>query len=70
METKKDVGALLLAYPTCWLSHSLDQDKQLEIAHVVRYCNGIPSLQITVQGGMDCIQYTQSERSSCVIFWS
>ena len=48
---RKDVGALLLAYPTSGLSHCLDQDKQLEIAHAVRYCNGRPSLQITVQGG-------------------
>lgn len=28
-----------LAYPTVGLSHCLDQDKQLEIAHVVRYCS-------------------------------
>jgi hypothetical protein len=34
----KDVGALLLAYPDVGLSHCLAKDKQLEIAHVARYC--------------------------------
>ena len=33
----KDVGALLIAHPTCGLSHCLAQDKQLEIAHAVIY---------------------------------
>ena len=37
MLNAKDVGALLLAYPTVGLSHCLVQDKQLEIAHAVRY---------------------------------
>ncbi len=38
----KDVGALLLAHPTPGLSHRLDQDKQLEIAHAVRYYTNLP----------------------------
>ena len=34
---RKDVGALLLTYPAAGLSHCLDQDKQLEIAHAEIY---------------------------------
>ena len=33
------MGALLFAYPTWGLSHCLDQDKQLEIAHAETYWN-------------------------------
>ena len=46
MLNAKDVGALLLAYPTVGLSHCLVQDKQLELAHAVRYYTGLPSLQV------------------------
>ena len=41
------MGALLLAYPTVGLSHCLVQDKQLELAHAVRYYTGLPSPRVS-----------------------
>ena len=45
MLNAKDVGALLLAYPT-GSRIALHKDKQLELAHAVRYYTGLPSLQV------------------------
>ena len=45
----KDVGALLLAYPTHGLSHCLDQDKQLESAHAKTYCKKPPRMHIALE---------------------
>ena len=63
---RKDVGALLLAYPTHGLSHCLDQDKQLEIAHVVKYCREARD----DNNDESRVQYTQCGRFGCVLFWS
>ena len=49
------------AYPTAGLSHCLVQDKQLELAHAVKYCNFCTHNKV---GGM--VQYTQRGRFGCV----
>ena len=57
----KDVGALLLAYPTVGLSHCLVQDKQLELAHAVIYYTRV----CTIKMRAGIIHPTQTLR--CVI---
>ena len=44
IKTRKTWESLLLAYPTHGLSHCLDQDKQLELAHAIVIIHSQPHL--------------------------
>ena len=64
----KDVGVLYFSLIPCVGSRiALYLDKQLELAHVMRYCKESTHRRINGQA-RNCVQYTQRGRYGCASF--